>query len=74
MAVSFQTVFEDYSVVRLGFDAENDRGYFVVFNKAWGDIKKGGTYDITFDLDGEKFEAKATGFVLSRVPGAGGVL
>ena len=66
-----QTVFEDYSVVRLGYDAQNNRSYFVVFNKAWGDIKKGETYDITFDLDGEKFNAKATGFVLNRVPGAG---
>ncbi len=66
-----QTVFEDYSVVRLGYDAQNDRGYFVVFNKAWRNINKGEVYDITFDLDGEKFEAKATGFVLNRVPGAG---
>ncbi len=66
-----QTVYEDYSVVRLGYDAQNNRGYFVVFNKAWGDIKKGQTYDITFDLDGQKFDAKATGFMLNRVPGAG---
>lgn len=66
-----QTVFEDHSLVRIGFDAQNNRGYFVVFNKAWGDIKKGETYDITFDLDGEKFNARATGFVLNRVPGAG---
>ena len=66
-----QTIYEDYSVVRIGFDAQNNRGYFVVFNKAWGDIKKGATYDITFDLDGEKFNAKATGFVLNKVPGAG---
>jgi hypothetical protein len=66
-----QTVFEDYSVVRIGYDAQNNRGYFVVFNKAWGEIKKGEVYDITFDLDGEKFDAKATGFVLNKVPGAG---
>jgi hypothetical protein len=66
-----QTVFEDYSVVRLGYDVTNNRGYFVVFNKAWRDLKKGETYDITFDLDGEKFDAKATGFVLNKVPGAG---
>lgn len=66
-----QTVFEDLSVVRIGFDAENNRGYFVVFNKAWGDIKKGQTYNITFDLDGKKFDAVATGFVLGKVPGAG---
>jgi len=66
-----QTIYEDYSVVRLGYDATNNRGYFVVFNKAWGNIKKGETYDITFELDGEKFDAKATGFVLNKVPGAG---
>lgn len=66
-----QTVYEDYSVVRIGFDAQNNRGYFAVFNKAWGDIRKGETYDITFDLDGQKFDARATGFVLNKVPGAG---
>ena len=66
-----QTVYQDYSVVRIGFDATNNRGYFVVFNKAWRDVKKGKTYDITFDLDGEKFNATATGFVLNKVPGAG---
>ena len=66
-----QTVYEDLSVVRIGYDAQNNRGYFVVFNKAWKAIEKGGTYDITFDLDGEKFDAQATGFVLNKVPGAG---
>lgn len=66
-----QTVFEDYSVVRIGYDATENRGYFVVFNKAWGNIEKGKKYDITFDLDGEKFNAVATGFELDRVPGAG---
>ena len=66
-----QTVYEDYSVVRIGYDAANNRGYFVVFNKAWGQIKKGEVYDIVFDLDGKKFDARATGFVLDRVPGAG---
>jgi len=66
-----QTVYEDYSVVRIGYDMTTNRGYFVVFNKAWGDVKKGETYDIAFDLDGKKFDAKATGFVLNKVPGAG---
>lgn len=66
-----QTIFEDLSVVRIGYDAQNDRGYFVVFNKAWGKIDKGKTYDITFDLDGQTFNAKATGFYLGKVPGAG---
>ena len=66
-----QTIYEDLSVVRLGYDAANNRGYFVVFNKAWGDIETGATYDIAFDLDGQRFDAKATGFRLERVPGAG---
>ena len=43
-----QKIFQDYSVVRIGFDAEKDQGYFVVFNEAWGRIKKGQTYDIVF--------------------------
>jgi len=66
-----QSVFEDNTVFRLGYDAENDRGYFVVFHKGWGNIKKGETYNITFDLDGETFNATATGFYLDKVPGAG---
>ncbi|MFT7592696.1 MAG: hypothetical protein ACI8R4_000003 [Paracoccaceae bacterium] len=66
-----QNIFEDLSVVRIGYDAENNRGYFVVFNMAWGQIEKGKTYDITFDLDGQSFDAKAIGFYLGKVPGAG---
>jgi len=66
-----QTIYQDYSVVRIGYDARNDRGYFVVFNKAWGAIKEGETYSISFDLDGKKFDAEATGFYLDRIPGAG---
>lgn len=66
-----QTVYEDLSVVRLGFDATNNRGYFVVFHKGWGQIEPGKQYPITFDLDGERFEATATGFKQGRVPGAG---
>ncbi|WP_425043136.1 hypothetical protein [Primorskyibacter sp. S87] len=65
-----QTVYEDLSVVRLGYDANSDRGYFVVFNKAWGDIKTGEQYNITFDLDGEGFNGVATGVRLKNVPGA----
>ena len=66
-----QTVYEDFSVVRIGYDAKNNRGYFVVFNKAWGEIKPGEQYNITFDLDGKRFDAVATGFILNKVPGAG---
>lgn len=66
-----QNVYQDQSVVRLGYDALQNRGYFVVFNKAWGAIKEEQKYDITFDLDGEKFNEVATGFYLDKVPGAG---
>ena len=66
-----QTVYEDLSVVRIGYDALENRGYFVVFNKAWGNIKKGETYNIRFDLDGETFNEVATGFYLDKIPGAG---
>lgn len=66
-----QTVYQDLSVVRIGYDATNNRGYFVAFNKAWGKIEEGKTYDIRFELDGENFDAVATGFELDRVPGVG---
>ncbi|CAD0186085.1 hypothetical protein RUESEDTHA_02990 [Ruegeria sp. THAF57] len=65
-----QTVYEDLSVVRIGYDALNNRGYFTVFNKAWGDIEQGQSYPIRFELDGKSFDAMATGFKLDRVPGA----
>lgn len=65
-----QTVYQDLSLVRLGYDANGNRGYFVVFNKAWGDIKEGENYPIRFELDGESFDATATGFKQGRVPGA----
>lgn len=66
-----QTTYQDLSVVRIGYDATANRGYFVVFNKAWGNIKKGQTYPIRFDLDGERFDETATGFYLDKIPGAG---
>ncbi len=65
-----QTVYQDLSLVRLGYDATGNRGYFVVFNKAWGDIKQGENYAIRFELDGESFDANATGFKQGKVPGA----
>ena len=36
-----QTIYQDLSVVRLGYDALGNRGYFTVYNKAWGDIEPG---------------------------------
>ena len=57
-------------MVRLGYDALDNRGYFAVYNKAWGDIKQGESYPIRFDLDGKSFDATAIGFNERDVPGA----
>ncbi len=65
-----QTVYQDLSVVRIGFDALQNRGYFAVINKAWGDIEKGAQYPIQFDLDGERFDATAIGLRDGKIPGA----
>ncbi|WP_299643987.1 hypothetical protein [uncultured Ruegeria sp.] len=65
-----QTVYQDLSVVRLGYDALDDRGYFAVYNKAWGDIKQGESYPIRFELDGKSHDAMAIGFNERDVPGA----
>lgn len=65
-----QTVYQDLSVVRLGYDALDNRGYFAVYNKAWGDIKQGESYPIRFELDGKSYDATAIGFNERDVPGA----
>ncbi|WP_424831606.1 hypothetical protein [Ruegeria sp.] len=65
-----QTVYQDLSVVRIGYDALDNRGYFAVYNKAWGDIKQGESYPIRFDLDGKSYDATAIGFNERDVPGA----
>ena len=65
-----QTVYQDLSVVRLGYDALDNRGYFAVYNKAWGDIKQGESYPIRFELDGKSYDATAIGFNERDAPGA----
>lgn len=65
-----QTVYEDLSIVRLGYDGLGNRGYFTVYNKAWGEIENGKSYPVTFDLDGEKFEATAIGAKQDKIRGA----
>lgn len=65
-----QTVYQDLSVVRLGFDATEKRGYFAVFNRNWGEIEPGQTYNIRFALDGQNFDAFATGFRHEKIPAA----
>ena len=53
------------------FDGLEKRGYFTVFHKGRGEIRQGQTYDITFDLDGQVFDAVVHGFRAGRVPEAG---
>lgn len=65
-----QAAYQDGSVVRIGFDRNVGEGYISVFNEAWGDIVEGETYGILFDLDGQEYDATATGLWLNNVPGA----
>ena len=65
-----QTVYQDLSVVRIGYDALDNRGYFAVYNKAWGDIEHGESYPIRFELDSKSYGATAIGFNKGRIPGA----
>ncbi|MDN5788993.1 hypothetical protein [Pseudorhodobacter sp.] len=63
------SAFEDGSTVRVGLDAEQDNGYVMAFNDAWGEIVEGQTYPISFDLDGAGYEGEATGVWLDGTPG-----
>lgn len=64
-----QAEYDDGSVVRIGFDPTQDAGYVTVFNTAWGDVEEGATYPVSFALDGEEYDAEATGMYLNDVPG-----
>ncbi|SFD44982.1 hypothetical protein SAMN04488523_1019 [Sulfitobacter brevis] len=65
-----QSEFDDGSVVRIGFDRTEGTGYVTAFNMSWGDIVEGQLYPVLFSLDGEDYEADATGIYLDDVPGA----
>lgn len=65
-----QAAYSDGSVVRIGFDRNEGMGYVTAFNEAWGDIEDGAQYGILFDLDGQEYDATATGIYLNGVPGA----
>lgn len=62
--------FDDGSLVRIGFDMTQDKGYITSVNPAWGDIVEGQTYPISIALDGNSFDGEATGIVLDDLPGA----
>ena len=66
-----QTIYDNGSVVRIGLDVTRNEGYVVVFDNNWGQIEDGAEYPVSFDLDGQKFDAVARGFHLGKVPGAG---
>lgn len=61
--------FDDGSEVRIGLDREQGNGYVMAMNKAWGDIKDDATYDISFAVDDQKYDGKATGVHLDNLPG-----
>jgi len=65
-----QAEYQDGSVIRIGFDRNEGMGYLTAFNEEWGEIEEGADYGILFDLDGEEYEAVATGIYLNGVPGA----
>lgn len=65
-----QTQYTDGSVIRIGFDRNVGAGYVTAFNENWGDIVEGEVYGILFDLDGQEYDAEATGIYLNGVPGA----
>ncbi|SHI40177.1 hypothetical protein SAMN05444000_10150 [Shimia gijangensis] len=65
-----QAAYSDGSVIRIGFDRNRGEGYVTAFNEAWGDIEQGQTHGILFDLDGQEYDAMATGLYLNDVPGA----
>lgn len=64
-----QAEYDDGSLVRIGFDHTQDSGYLTVFNDGWGDLEEGAIYPISFALDGEEYDAEATGLYLEGVPG-----
>lgn len=65
-----QAAYDDGSLVRIGFDLNEDAGYVTALNESWGDIEEGATYDIVIDLDGERYEGEAYGIYVGDLPGA----
>jgi hypothetical protein len=65
-----QAAYEGDIVIRIGLDRNQGNGYVTVFNYNWGDIEKGASYPVLFDLDGQEYNGEATGIYLNDVPGA----
>jgi len=65
-----QAAYQDGSVVRIGFDSNNESAYVTAFNENWGEIVEGESYVVGFALDDEPYEGEAKGINLGGVPGA----
>lgn len=65
-----QAMYQDGSLVRIGFDRDQGVGYVTAFNSAWGDIEEGAVYPVLFALDGVEYDGEAIGIWLNDVPGA----
>lgn len=65
-----QTEFTDGSVIRIGFDNEDQTGYMMAFNDVWGDILEGETYEVFYALDAAEYAGMGIGVYLADTPGA----
>ena len=63
------TVFEDGSDVRIGFDPEGGAGYLLATNDNWGDIVEGQVYPIAMDVDGQVYNGEGVGIYIDDMPG-----
>lgn len=63
------TVFEDGSDVRIGFDPDGGAGYLLAMNDNWGDIVEGQSYPISMDVDGQVYNGEGTGIYIDGMPG-----
>lgn len=60
---------EDNSDVQIGFDPDEQGGYFAIYNPEWTHIKEGQKGTVTFDFGDEKFAGDAFGKYLNGIPG-----
>ena len=65
-----QAEYDNGTLVRIGFDLNEGAGYVTAYNYEWGDITEGAQYDVYLELDGQGYDAMATGIYLEDVPGA----